>query len=189
MRPAHHGERIAPNRHIVDTLQLYDVAALHYLYGANTSYRTGSDTYSFSNSSAFYRTLWDAGGIDTIDASNQSHRSVIDLRDGEFSSIGTSGSGAALHNLAIAFGAIIENAIGGSGHDTLIGNSVANTLIGGGGTQVRFDNVRLDATAAAIPEPSAVALFAIGGLALLRRRRPRVPGPTPVDERGHLRGP
>jgi hypothetical protein len=43
------------------------------------------------------------------------------------------------------------------------------------GIQVNFDNVRLDATAVAIPEPSSLALTAIGGLigcgAAWRRRR------------------
>jgi serralysin len=36
-------------------------------------------------------------------------------------------------NVAIAYGATIENAVGGSGADRLIGNTVANTLTGGAG--------------------------------------------------------
>ena len=54
------------------------------------------------------------------------------------------------------------------------GQFIGVALIGGassGGTQVSFDNVRLDATAAAIPESSTTALLGLGGLALILRRR------------------
>ncbi|MDR6789735.1 serralysin [Sphingomonas sp. BE138] len=37
-------------------------------------------------------------------------------------------------NVGIAYGAIVENAVGGSGNDVLIGNAVANRLTGGAGT-------------------------------------------------------
>jgi serralysin len=36
-------------------------------------------------------------------------------------------------NIAIAYGVTIENAIGGSGNDTIVGNAVANKLVGNGG--------------------------------------------------------
>ena len=39
-------------------------------------------------------------------------------------------------NLGIAFNAIIENAIGGSGDDTITGNSSANNIQGGAGGQL-----------------------------------------------------
>ncbi len=39
----------------------------------------------------------------------------------------------ATDNVSIAYGADIENAIGGSGSDTLTGNSLNNTLSGGAG--------------------------------------------------------
>ena len=41
-------------------------------------------------------------------------------------------------NVSIAKGAIIENAIGGSGNDLLIGNSVANELKGGAGNDILY---------------------------------------------------
>ncbi|WP_431857396.1 M10 family metallopeptidase C-terminal domain-containing protein [Azospirillum sp.] len=114
---------------------LYDVAAIQYLYGANTQTRTGNDAYAFNNTAAaFSSTIWDAGGSDTIDASQQTLGATIDLRAGAFSSIGTNGAGElAVHNVAIAYGVTIENAVGGAGGDTLIGNASANILIGGGG--------------------------------------------------------
>jgi Ca2+-binding RTX toxin-like protein len=37
------------------------------------------------------------------------------------------------NNLAIAVNAVIENATGGSGNDTLLGNDVNNRLVGGAG--------------------------------------------------------
>ncbi|CAO3439761.1 M10 family metallopeptidase C-terminal domain-containing protein [Azospirillum doebereinerae] len=114
---------------------LYDVAAIQALYGANTQSRTGNDTYSLANTaSAFSTTIWDAAGADTIDASRQTLAATIDLRAGSFSSAGTNGAGgAAVGNIAIAYGVTIENATGGSGDDALTGNDAANLLIGGAG--------------------------------------------------------
>ncbi|EXI67473.1 MAG: Serralysin C precursor [Candidatus Accumulibacter adjunctus] len=127
------------------TPMLYDVAAIQYLYGANTAYRNGDDLYGFDPESPFFMTIWDAGGIDTVSVANFSRACTLDLRAGHFSSIaiesdplptGASGPMATYDgtdNLAIAFGVIIENAIGGSGGDLLIGNSAANVLDGGDG--------------------------------------------------------
>jgi Ca2+-binding RTX toxin-like protein len=116
------------------TFLLYDIAALQYLYGANMSTRTGNDTYSWSHDEADIMAIWDAGGTDTIDASSQTRRAIINLNDGEFSSIGSNGLGGnALNNIAIALNAQIENATGGSGNDTLTGNEFDNVLKGGSG--------------------------------------------------------
>jgi serralysin len=118
---------------------LYDVAAIQYLYGANTGVRSGNDTYNFSNTtSPFTKVIWDGGGSDTIDASGQTLGAKIDLNPGQFSSIGVSSTyyytpTAAYNNVSIAYGANIENAIGGSGADTLIGNNLSNSLSGGSG--------------------------------------------------------
>ncbi|NYZ17550.1 matrixin family metalloprotease [Azospirillum sp. RWY-5-1] len=114
---------------------LYDIAAIQYLYGANTSTRTGNDTYSFNDTTtATSRAIWDAGGTDTIDASGQTAAVTISLVAGSFSSIGPNGSGGrAANNIAIAYGATIENATGGSGNDTLTGNGGVNILTGGAG--------------------------------------------------------
>jgi hypothetical protein len=130
------------------TPMVYVIAA--YLYGANTSYNSGNNTYTFDPSTPFLRTIWDAGGNDTISVSNFSNGCVIDLTPGHYSSItipsdvrtdidwGTTppptGTYDGANNLGIAFGAVIENAIGGSGNDTLIGNSVANHLQGNAGS-------------------------------------------------------
>jgi len=70
-----------------DTPMLYDVAAMQYIYGANLSYKTGSDVYTFDPATPFFRTIWDAGGTDTISVSNFTKGCVIDLQQGHFSKI------------------------------------------------------------------------------------------------------
>ena len=107
------------------TYQLYDIASLQQAYGANMDHNTGDDTYVLK-SGALY-TIWDAGGIDTFDASVKTIDVIIDLEDGAFSSVGKN------NNIAIAYDAIIENATGGSGNDTLSGNDADNILTGNNG--------------------------------------------------------
>ncbi len=141
-------------------LQLLDIKALQDTYGTvNTSTRSGNTTYSlgqglgFDGSLAtdpFLYTIWDGGGIDTIDVSGFStlnHGAEIDLREGHFSSIGaktTSGdpwnvdSGASVGdpdpgNVAIAYGTKIENAFGTDKDDRFIGNDENNKIWGGDG--------------------------------------------------------
>ncbi|MDZ4254016.1 MAG: M10 family metallopeptidase [Sulfuritalea sp.] len=72
----------------VSSLMPGDIAALQYLYGANENTATGDDSYRWENNAAFYRTLWDGGGRDTIDCANQTLSCTIDLRPGAYSSIG-----------------------------------------------------------------------------------------------------
>jgi serralysin len=126
---------------------LYDVAAVQYLYGSNISVRSGDDTYVFSNTtSPFTKVIWDGGGNDTIDASAQTRSVEIELSSGAFSSIGISSYSyyyaySAIDNISIAFDTDIENAVGGSGADTLIGNSLNNSLSGGsGGDTLKGEN-------------------------------------------------
>ncbi len=119
------------------TPMLLDVLAIQYLYGANMEYNTGNNIYSYGDNYA-YETIWDAGGSDTIEYTG-SLSTVINLNAGEFSSIGPSVkanrgiSAQDQDNIAIAYNVTIENAIGGSGNDTIYGNSVTNTINGGAG--------------------------------------------------------
>ncbi len=127
----------ASTGHFVSSPMLFDVAAIQFLYGANTATRAGDDRYSFDPAAPSYETLWDGGGVDTLDASGFSEDCEIDLRAGEFSSlrgivpayewVGPLGN----DNIAIAYGCIIENAVGGNGADLLIGNASDNILTGG----------------------------------------------------------
>jgi serralysin len=117
------------------TPMLLDIQALQYLYGANTTWHTGNDTYVFNEGTNYYQTIWDAGGNDTIQYISALDGARIDLRAGNFSQLGN-----AIHlsvgttqqdDVAIAFNVVIENATGGDGNDVLIGNSAANILLGG----------------------------------------------------------
>ncbi|HCK83199.1 MAG TPA: hypothetical protein DHW63_01350, partial [Hyphomonadaceae bacterium] len=125
--------------------QFHDIAAVQRLYGPNMGTRTTDTVYGFnSNTGREHFTLtsgavgatfaiWDAGGNDTLDLSGYSENADIDLRPGSHSSAGPAnpGTGAAVFNIAIAVGVIIENAVGGAGADTLTGNEVNNVLHGG----------------------------------------------------------
>src|SRR5688572_23707521 len=113
---------------------LYDIAAIQYLYGANMAWHAGDDVYQFGTGKEYLECIWDAGGHDTIDLSQQFRNQVIDLRAGTFSSIGVKNNGQTGNgNVSIAFKVEIEDAIGGSGHDKITGNTLANRLNGGGG--------------------------------------------------------
>jgi len=122
-----------------DTMMLFDLLALHQQYGADMSYHAGATTYGFNatvsgaydfttNTTPFL-CIWDGGGTDTIDLSGYSMAQLLTLEAGEFSNIG-----GYTGNMSIAIGAVIENAIGGSGNDTITGNSADNQITGGGGT-------------------------------------------------------
>ena len=124
-------------RQFVETPMLADGIAMAALYGANTLTRTGDTTYGFNNTSGrdIYNatlypsigyTIYDNGGIDTLDYSGFGNNQLINLNAEAFSNIG-----ARVGNVSIARGSVIENAIGGSGNDVIIGNSADNTLIGG----------------------------------------------------------
>lgn len=123
---------------------LDDIAAIQRLYGANMSTRTGDTVYGFNSNAGqpwflannssigVIFSVWDAGGTDTLDFSQYSQSQVIDLRQGHFSNVG-----GMVGNVSIAMGAVIENVIGGSGADVIIGNAADNRLNGGGG----FDQI------------------------------------------------
>ncbi|SDG60988.1 Matrixin [Thalassobaculum litoreum DSM 18839] len=112
---------------------LYDIAAIQYLYGANTTANAGDNTYILNDTqNPTIRTIWDTGGTDTIDFSGQTTGAVISLLAGSFSSVGPSGNGErASDNVAIAFGVTIENVSAGRGDDVVTGNAANNVLRGG----------------------------------------------------------
>lgn len=118
---------------------LDDIAAIQRLYGANMTTRVGNTTYGFNSNaddSAYHMdgdkqavfSIWDAGGINTLDFSGYSTNQRLDLRQGEFSN-----AGVLTKNISIALGAIIQNGIGGQGNDTIIGNDSDNELTGNKG--------------------------------------------------------
>lgn len=131
-----------------------DIVAVQSLYGApgsssatsgNTTYGPNSGLGGFLgtlfdqvfgssanpgvyNGGSVALTLYDQGGIDTLDLSNSRTNDRIDLASGAFSDInGLRG------NLAIARGTVIERVYAGSGNDTVQGNDADNTIRGNGG--------------------------------------------------------
>ncbi|MCV6588625.1 MAG: M10 family metallopeptidase C-terminal domain-containing protein [Marinobacterium sp.] len=120
------------------TPMLYDILAIQHLYGANTDTRSDDTTYTFATR-AEMMTIWDGGGTDTIDLSNQLIAANLNLQAGTFSDIGQRqlNFGGTLEladdNIAIAYGVEIENAIGTLYSDTLTGNALDNRLTGGTG--------------------------------------------------------
>jgi hypothetical protein len=190
------------------TPMVHDIWVVQKVYGVETNTRTGDSTYGFNWSTdvtntamqftaqyeqAAIFTIWDAGGTDTLDLSGYYTPSVIDLREGAYSSaggwnayndapaadpttlskeaylayvnannveLGMPTRSAALYdayftgvasnegvswldavgrdvlmenNIGIAYGAIIENAIGGHGNDRINGNQATNQFTGNGG--------------------------------------------------------
>ncbi len=103
-----------------------------------------------------FLTIWDNGGSnDTYDASNYTNNVSIDLRPGYSSVLSTDqvaylgggpNGGYARGNVYNAFlyngdlRSLIENATGGIGDDTLVGNQGNNTLNGGAGADTLTGN-------------------------------------------------
>jgi Ca2+-binding RTX toxin-like protein len=161
--------------------QLYDIASLQYTYGRNDASNSGTTSYvdfdetptvsgeryigTPGGESVDRRfSIWDGGGVDTIDASLYAGSAYIDLRPGHFSSIGpnalrstgdspltdarindngtvkydTRYGTLGTENISIAFGADIEDARGGSANDVIIGNLHTNFIHGGGNNDLLF---------------------------------------------------
>lgn len=125
-----------------ETPGINDILAIQKIYGAATDTRIGNtiygfnsnitgalaDIYNFSLNKNPIITIYDSGGIDTLDLSNWQGSSLIDLTPGSFSS-----GNSMTKNIGIAFSTIIENAAGGAGNDTINGNSANNKLQGNSG--------------------------------------------------------
>jgi len=132
------------------TPMLHDVAAIQAIYGADLTTRLGDTVYGFNftaDKSVFNFNInfdpiiciWDAGGSDTLDVSGYSTIQTISLVPGSYSNIGYM-----TQNVAIAFGCWIENAFGGSGADTVLGNELANYLCGNGGNDILHGGAGVD---------------------------------------------
>lgn len=94
-----------------------------------------------------FLTIWDGGGRDTYDLSNYAGGVFVDLAPGGFSVLsrtqlatldvrdGTQARGNVFNALLFEGNtqSLIENAIGGAGADTLLGNQAQNVLRGGAG--------------------------------------------------------
>lgn len=141
----------------VATPMAFDIAAIQALYGANTWVYGGNDTYELKGTNGrgtMIACIWDTGGIDQM-VYNGTRASIIDLRpatlfdfpggggymsrvDGIFGGFTIAADFTnALANSGLETGVVIENAMGGSNNDVIIGNAADNILWGrGGGDQL-----------------------------------------------------
>ena len=124
-----------------------DILAAQRLYGAATSgpLASGGKVFGFNANIEGYigrffdfsinqhpvLTLWSGGTGNTLNLSGFSSDSTINLAPGSFSS-----AAGLTNNIGIAFGTVIETAIGGGGNDTLLGNDLHNFLQGGAGNDL-----------------------------------------------------
>lgn len=147
------------------SLMVLDIAAIQAAYGVNWDTASGDTTYHFNPDNGqilrdevvindpieniIFTTLWDGGGIDTLDFSDYVTGLVIDLTPGAGSNLDAFGihQRASLspevdapHHLYLAIApegdarALFENAIGGTGADSFVGNAADNAFRGGLGT-------------------------------------------------------
>lgn len=126
-------------------LMWFDIQALQYLYGANDDFSAGDDVYYILPEEWNYKSIWDSGGNDTFDASHFTTSVTLDLTPGNWSDVGilidvVSGSGGynRTDTLHISPDTYIENAIGGSANDVIIGNDISNIIDGGAGADIIF---------------------------------------------------
>ena len=157
------------------TLMMYDIAAIQTLYGANYLTNSGDTTYHWDTSTGeFYingegqgtpignrvfMTLWDGGGRDTYDFSNYTTNLNIDLQPGGWSIISAEQLASLAYqryahgNIANALlyhnnpASLIEDVIGGSGDDVIVGNIADNTLTGGQGNDFLDGGIGADTAA------------------------------------------
>jgi hypothetical protein len=116
------------------TYSPFDIAALQYIYGPSKADH-GTDTRWVVGGN--YQMIDDGGGIDLIDGSAQTADLTLFLDDGYWSYAGAKAESiTARGQFTINIGTTIENALGGSGNDIIVGNEVANSISGGSGNDI-----------------------------------------------------
>ncbi len=146
------------------TPMIADIIAIQNLYGSNVTNNPGNTTYganstltnyigdlngqawgedpadpSIYNGNAVAGTIFDSGGIDTLDYSPSGFDQRISLWAEAISDVA-----GRVGNLTIARGTLIEHASTGSGNDEIIGNQVGNVLKGGAGNDTLTGNAGFD---------------------------------------------
>jgi len=116
-----------------------DLVAIEGMYGQR-AFNTGNNIYAFYDGIKYWQAINDTGGHDKI-VYVGSENSTINLNPGGFSAVseaiafhrpnGTTVTSRA--TVTIGPNVVIEDATGGNGHDTLIGNGANNILAGGNG--------------------------------------------------------
>ena len=118
-----------------------------YGVGTNISSGTSEIIHNFATmiSDTAY-TLIDGSGYDILNVSNYSDDQFINLAPSELNGTLPSSSsiGGLVNNLTIGVGTILEEAIGGSGNDTFLGNIADNVFRGGNGGDRFYDSFGSD---------------------------------------------
>lgn len=154
----------------------YDILALQHLYGAR-SYRADNTTYTFNTVYRFSDgvrswgsttrqtkiTIWDSGGVDTLNLSPLAFNSSgyrLDMRPGGLLTASSAYKAAkyyardnslpgdytserystSAYGTAIAYNVTLENLIGSSSSDLIFGNEANNDLRSGGGYDAIYGN-------------------------------------------------
>ena len=143
------------------TYMMNDIAALQAMYGADFTTQSGDTVYAWSPTTGaltlngvvqgapagnrIFMTVWDGGGRDTYDFSAYTTALKVDLNPGSSSLLSAAQTASlgygrtAQGNVYNAYQyandprSLIENAIGGSGADSLLGNAADNLLEGRAG--------------------------------------------------------
>ena len=120
-------------------LGAFDIAYLQYLYGPNPYTGRKNNNYYLNDSMKGYECIWDASGIDEINASTASKNSTIDLRNATLKNeVGGGGFITEINGeykgFTIAYNStgdcIIENAVGSNFNDQITGNEYSNKIYG-----------------------------------------------------------
>lgn len=106
-------------------LGMFDLTAIHTLYGVDASARAGANVYTLADCY-----IWDGGGIDTLDCTGEALRVNIRLTEGSWIWAGTRNSSIlADGQVFIGYGTSIERAKGGALADSIQGTH-STTLCG-----------------------------------------------------------
>lgn len=116
---------------------VYDLLALRYLYGSG-NINAGDTTYTVTDAWGTYlRTIDDVSGLNTLNLSALTTGASIDLNQGAFSSVGKLATGdLAKNNVSISYGTVVQNLVGSSYADVVVGNASQNTIQTGLGNDV-----------------------------------------------------
>ncbi|MDC0900481.1 M10 family metallopeptidase, partial [Paracoccaceae bacterium] len=125
------------------TFRALDWMALTKLYGVNSSYKAGDNTYNFSHTEGIF--IIDGAGTDTINCETSVLDVFIDLRPGAHSYEGSKNEFiTSASQLTISNGSDIENVKTGAGDDVVIGNDLPNTINTGLGDDTIFAGEGMD---------------------------------------------
>ncbi|BEV02391.1 M10 family metallopeptidase C-terminal domain-containing protein [Novosphingobium olei] len=129
---------------------LHDILTIQSKYGADTTTRSGNTTYGFNSNAGNvvydfsknaypYLSIYDAGGVDTLDLSGFNASQQIDLHAGSFSSVGQAVADVATVNAnRAALNALAGETVAGNATQNGI-NNVANTFMTANASNIFYD--------------------------------------------------